>query len=191
MSNLSDLELMASDSDEASPKSAASLEQVKTKAQRLIELENELSDIAIREKQLKKERAQIRIRDLPEMMFELGLTSIGVGNKVVEIEDMIEGKLPKEPEPLKAACDWLVDNREGGVIKRKLELELPKGDAVMEQRVVDALNAISPKLDPRVVPTVHFKTYEALCKRLVRSGAEIPKDVLGIFVGHIARVKET
>ncbi len=189
MDNEADVALLESAAAaEAPPAPPADLEQVKAKAARLVAIEQELDDLAETEKRLKKEREAIRIHELPEMMFSLEMTLIGVGNKVVEIEPMIQATLPKESTALQAACNWLVDNKEGGVIKRQLNLDLPKGDAVMEAKVVTALNAVDPGLAPRVIPTVHYQTYLALCRRLVQSGKDVPKDVLGIFVGHIARV---
>ena len=191
MANEADVALLESAATEVSPRPKADLDQIMTKASRLIAIEQELDDLAETEKRLKKEREAIRIHELPEMMFSLEMTLIGVGNKIVKIEPMIQAALPKEPVALQAACNWLVDNKEGGVIKRQLECALPKGDALMEAKVLEALKAVSPTLAPAITPTVHYQTYLALCRRLVTAGKDVPKDLLGIFVGHIARVVES
>lgn len=175
---------------DAAARPKADLGALRAKAARLCAIESELAELAETEKRLKKEREDLRIHQLPELMFEMDMTLIGVGDKVVELEDMIQASFPKEPERIEAAVNWLVDNREGGVIKRALALELPKGDAVIERKVLDAIVGVSPALRPEVRPTVHFQTYLALCRRLVRSGATIPLDVLGVFVGHIVRVRD-
>lgn len=186
----SDIELMEEASREEYTRDPATLENVHVRAERLVALERELNDLAETEKKLKKERERLRIRELPEMMAELKMTSIGINNRVVAIEPLIQATLPKEPDKLVLAIEWVEDAKEGGCVKRALELDLPKGDAVMEQRVIDALLAVDPRLSPRVTPTIHHSTYTALCKRLVRAGVDLPKDLLGVFVGSIARVQE-
>lgn len=181
-------ELMEQAAADSAPVEPADLAQVQAKAARLVAIELQLADIAEQEKLLKKERALLRIKQLPEMMASLNMTIVGVGNQVVKIEAMIQAGLPKDPLKRKAACDYLVDMREGGVIKRQLIAFLPKGNAVVEQKLLDLLRANFPDVFAEVQMDIHYQTYLALVKRLIRSGKEIDKDKLGIFVGHIARV---
>ena len=92
----------------------------------------------------------------------------------------------RSPDRRAKALQWLVDNQLGGNIKRNLEVELPKGNEVMEHLVIDALSELG--LEASIDATVHHSTYSSLCRKLVESEKIIPKDVLGIYVANIARV---
>lgn len=167
-----------------------SLDEVKAKAARLVAIEAELANMAKREQDLKKERERIRTSELPSMMFQLEITSIGVSNRTVLIGPNIQASLPKDADKRDVALKWIIDAKEGGIIKRSLELDLPKGDAVIEHRIVDALRKVHSSLNPRIEASIHHSTYVALARRLAASGKPFPADVLGIFVGQIAWVEE-
>jgi hypothetical protein len=170
------------------------LDYVKTKAARLVAIEDKLEEMAEEIERLEEEQKQIREFQLPEAIFELGLDPpiVGVGNRIVEIEPLILASLPKEdnPQAREKALNYVIDLGLGGNIKRALELDLPKGDAIMERKVVDALNAISKALKPHIKTTIHHMTYTAMVKGLVRAGTLFDKDKLNAMVGSIARVKK-
>lgn len=183
-------ELMEEAAASNEPPPTADLEQVMAKAKRLIEIETELEELSEKEKKLKKERELVRIKQLPDMMFSLNMTSVGIGNRTVKIEPMIQANLPKDPTKKIVALNTLVDMKEGGVISRNIALHLPKGDAVVAEKTMDFLKLQFPSLLPELQDYVHPQTYLALCKRLIKSGVEVDKDKLGIYVGQIARVEE-
>lgn len=170
----------------------ASLEDVKKRGLDLVECEVDLALAEEEVKRLKKLREDLRVKILPEMFFKLGITVVGIDgtNHILRKEPLIQASLPKEPEPRERAINWIVDNKHGGSVKRSLSLDLPKGDAVIEHKVVAALKKVAPSLVPVVEYDVHYQTYLALCKRLVQSGAKIPLETLGIYVGSIVRMEE-
>jgi hypothetical protein len=183
--------LSAIAADQQSELEPASLDAVKRMGKELVKCEADLAHAEEEVKRLKKLREDLRIKQLPEMFFKLGITMLGGidgTNCVLRKEPLIQATLSKEPEPREQAINWLVDNKHGGSVKRSLYLDLPKGDAVVEHKVVAALRKVAPSLVPVVEYDVHYQTYLALCKRLVQSGAKIPLDVLGIYVGSIVRM---
>ena len=137
---------------------------------------------------LKKEREEVRVHTLPGIMFELGIDSVSIDNHHCTLEPLVQASLPKDPESRQRAVDWLVDNGHGGIVKRELKVDLPKGDAATEEVVRDAVREASPGLVVSTNYNVHHSSYSALARQLVREGSAIPTDLLGVFVGSIVRV---
>jgi hypothetical protein len=170
--------------------SSADLESVKKLARRLLEVEREINDHTMQLALLVKEREKLRIRELPEVMSQLRITSIGIDNRVVEIDSIVEARPPKDPTNWRKTIEILTDMKEAGGIKRSLQVDLPKGDAVAEEKVLEALRALDITLNPIITASIHWKTYQSIIERLIRAGCDLPKDTMGIFVGHMARVVE-
>jgi len=191
---MADIELMAEAAREQVSQVPATLDAIREKANELVAVEQKMSDLTAQLKELSKQREYLRIRLIPDMMASNEIFSIGVGNKVVEVEPIVEASVPKDADKLDAAISFLTSIGEGGNVRRHLDVELPQNNAVIEDRVVKALTRISRRLKPRVVATIHPQTYKAIARRLVANGTAIPekdgKNILGIFVGRIARVSE-
>jgi hypothetical protein len=169
------------------PEVVRDINYVHEKANRLVAVETEISDLEKQIEALKEERSNLRMRLLPEAMFELQLTNIGIGNVQVELEPIIQASLPVDPEKRQAAMNWIVDNRLGGNIKRILQAPLPKGDEVLAQQAIDSLRSIG--LKAIADETIHHMTYLSMCRKLVQSGTpNVPLDVLNIYTATIARV---
>lgn len=179
------VELMAQAAAEAP---VADLQEVKRLAARLIQIEDEIKDCEERISAAKKEREDIRVKTLPGIMFELGIDRVSIDNHNCSLEPLVQATLPKDPEARQNAVDWLVDNGHGGIVKRELTVDLPKGDALTEELVRDAVRAAAPELVVATTYNVHHSSYTALAKQLVKKGVAVPTDLLGVFVGSIVRV---
>ena len=179
------IELMAQAAAEA-PK--ANLQEVKRLAARLVVIEDEIKQCEDYIAKAKKEREEIRIRTLPGVMFELGIDSVSIDNHQCTLEPLVQATLPKDPIQRQEAVEWLVDNGHGGIIKRQLTVELPKGDAATEDMVRDAVRDAAPGLVVSTAYNVHHSSYTALAKQLVRDGVSVPADLLGVYIGSIVRV---
>jgi hypothetical protein len=167
------------------------LEAIKFYAKELVRLENEIEESEARVAQLKKEREEIRRLTLPQLMIELGVDAIVANNHECKLEPLVTASLPKDVEQRAAAISWLVDNGHGGIVKRELKVDLPKGDDVTEEVVKDAVRNAAPSLLVDVGYGIHHSSYLALAKQLVRDGEPFPADVLGVYVGQIVRVTES
>lgn len=170
------------------------LKYVQDKARRLVAIEDRLEEIAAEEKVLKEEQKQIRIFQLPEAIFELDIKPpiIGVGNRLVEIVPLIAAKLPpkEDPDRREKAINAVIDMGLGGNVKYALEMDFPKSDAILGHKIVDAINAIDSTLKPHIDTTIHHGTYTAMISKLIAAGIPIDRDLLGVWVGNIARVKK-
>lgn len=168
---------------------ADALALIRRDANELVELEQKIEDAEKTLKGLTDRKKTLEETTLPELMLQAGVSVIGVGNRVVEVTPLVEASLPREDTNKRAAAlEWLMDNGHGGVIKRELLLDLPKGDEKTLHLVVDAIKAAAPKLRPVIEATVHASTYKALAKKLVTSGATVPMETLGIFLRNKATI---
>ena len=186
---IDDTDLMAEAAAEQDEhRDPASLEKVRELGARLIAVEREIEDAEELVSRLKKEREEIRIRKMPAQMFELKLTVLGIDNHVLTLDSLVTGSLPKSADERAKAIEWLGDHGHGGAIKRLLSLDLPKGDAVTEHKVLDALAEVAPSLQPEVKYDIYPSTYGKLCRDIVAHGEEAPYETLGIYVGSIVRM---
>lgn len=179
------IEIMAQAAAQAQ---SSDLKDVKRLAARLVAIENEIVECEDRISLLKKEREEVRVRTLPGIMFELGIDSVTIDNHHCTLEPLVQATLPKDPEQRQKAVEWLVDNGHGGIVKRELKVDLPKGDAVTEECVRDAVKDAAPGLVVSTAYNVHHSSYTALARQLVRDGKPVPTDLLGVYVGSIVRV---
>lgn len=166
----------------------ADLKSVKRLAARLVQIEDEIIDCEARISALKKEREEVRVKTLPGIMFELGIDSVTIDNHRCTLEPLVQATLPKDPEQREKAVAWMVDNGHGGIVKREMKVDLPKGDAVTEEIVRDAVRGAAPGIPVATTYNVHHSSYSALIRQLVREGAPIPTEMLGVYVGSIVRV---
>ena len=179
------VELMA---NAAAQPPVADLSEVKRLAARLVKIDDEIKQCEDFIANAKREREDIRVRILPNVMFELGLDSITIDNHYCRLQPHVQAALPKDPEPREAAINWLVEHGHGGIIKRQLKVDLPKGDGDTEIAVKEAVAEAAPGLVVDTAYNVHHSSYSALMRQLVREGANIPTDILGVYVGQIVRV---
>lgn len=164
------------------------LKAVKRLAARLVQIEDEILECETRIASLKKEREDVRVKTLPGIMFELGIDSVTIDNHHCTLEPLVQATLPKDPEQREKAVEWMEMNGHGGIIKREMKVDLPKGDAVAEELVRDAVREAAPGIAVATNYNVHHSSYSALIRQLVRQGVSIPTDLLGVYVGSIVRV---
>jgi hypothetical protein len=166
---------------------AATIPNARALALELVSIENRIEEVNRELKALKGRHNQIRMVELPSILNELELTSIGVGNHTITLTTLVDATLSKDPERRTAALDWLHRNGHGGVLKQSLIANLPSGDDVAAMQAITALDDIG--LNAYIDRSIHPQTYKALAREIVRSGQVAPMELLGIFVGNIAVVE--
>lgn len=166
---------------------SATIANARALAQELVNLENRADELNQEQKALQHRYNAIRMVELPAILHELELTSIGIGNHTIALTTQVEASLSKDPERRAKALDWLSKNGHSGVLKQALIADLPKGDDAAAMMAVDALNALG--FPARVDYSVHPQTYKALAREIVRSGQVAPLELLGIYIGNIAIVE--
>ena len=175
--------------DDSEPTDESLLARIRGSAARLLEVEREISDAKASLKPLEDEQKTLSRETLPQLMTEAGIPSIEVGNALVARDKRVEAGLPKEDlDKRREALNWMVDHGEGGIINRTLTVSLPKGDAILAEKLVAAINAVDPKLCPMIDETVHAMSYKGMANRLVKEGADYPAETLQIFIIEVAKV---
>jgi hypothetical protein len=166
------------------------LEDVKRLAKELVHKEAQIEEAEALIAKLKQEREEIKRRSLPELMQELGISAVSADNRICKLKETVFASLPSEPTLKAAAMNWLVQNGHGGIIKRELKIDLPKGDAHTEEVVREAIIKAAPELFLDVQQKVHANSYKALARQLVKEGQVFPQDLLGVYILLTAEVEE-
>lgn len=179
---------------DAKPKKLSSqdLANLNDVAKRLI---HQQSAIAFYEEKLKaaKEGARtIEEGELPDLMMSVGMDSFKLASgHTIEVKEIVSGSIT-EPKR-EGALKWLKENGHAGIIKHEFKVELPK-DVVKDVKKAAVLKVKMEALGVEVVDreTVHPQTLMAWAREQLSdpSTAGFPKEVLGIYVGRRATVKQ-
>lgn len=172
---------------EFQPPVAATIPNAKKLAKELVDIMDRIGLIKEEQAQLELRRNHIRFVELPSVMNELEIESLGVDNHVITMTVNIQASLPKDPEKRTATLDWLNAHGHGGSIKQEIAADLPKGDDATAQLALEKLQEIG--VPARLETSVHYQTYLAIAREIVRSGEVAPLDMMGIFIGQMAVVE--
>lgn len=164
------------------------LVQVSVLAEKQVILEERIEKGEALLKQLTAELNQIRDKDLPAAMQEIGVSSITLTNgKKIEIKTEVYASIPKDGEHAGKALPWLRDHNFGGLIKNVISTEFGKGE---DDKAIQAATVLAEAgFTPTQKETVHPQTLKAFLKEQLAAGAEIPLELFGAFVVDRAKVK--
>lgn len=131
----------------------------------------------------------LRTVRIPDLMTELQLPEFTHGDHKVKTSDIVSGSLPKDAEKRKAAVEYLEKNGAAGLIMTAVGLVFSR-----EQRDI-ALN-LGKKLEKagytfNLESTVNHQTLAAWAREKIKNGEKIDTDVLGLFVGKVAKIDLT
>jgi len=139
-------------------------------------------------KDLGEEMRLIEERDLPDALTEAGLEEVKTASGAkVTVEQVVRANIPKAQEG--PAFDWLRSNNHGDLIKRQLVANFGRGQDNLAGTAKAALEEIlgEPPDDKQTVP---WNTLTAFVKEQMAAGANLPADLLGIYTGRKAKIKE-
>lgn len=128
-----------------------------------------------------------RQEDLPELMRELGVTSIKLATgQTVTLNEVVHASIPV---PLRwQAFDWLTQHGFGGLIKTELTLEYGRDER--EQAIADAAQIREmTRHSPIVAETVHPQTLRAFVREQLEAGKPVPFDLFGVTTFSEAKIK--
>ena len=152
--------------------------------------------VAAAEKRLEAEKANlhmIRTKTLPDLMLGNRCTRFDLDSgKYVEVTREYFASIKQEN--LEAAHDWLRRNNHGDLIKNTVEVVVKKGQDELAAQIVKL--ALELKLNFTRGDSVHSSTLKAFIKgeyeKAIDAGRSpgIPKDLFGIFVLDVTKIKE-
>lgn len=148
--------------------------------QRLVELEEETKDVARSLKQIQEE-------EIPNLMFELGVQSFKLTDgSEIKVQKYYAASIPKDRQA--EAFSWLNDHGFGDLIKNQVATNFVRGQEqaaeTFAQECVDRGLAVNTK------KWVEPMTLKAFAKEQVESGADLPSDLFGLYVGNKAKIEK-
>lgn len=182
-------DLSAYEADAAAPESVSTvniLAQITAAARELREAQR---DVEAAETALKA--AQDRVRhltefQLPQMMDEARQKSLTTeDNFQIERGEVVRASISAENMP--AAVMWLNANGHP-IAKHGVSLQFDKDEEQEAARAVETLRKAS--FVPTDKYTVHPQTLGALVRELMKDGKDFPKDLLGVYVQPIIKMKD-
>lgn len=154
-------------------------------ARRQVGLEREIETIEELLKQKKKELEKVSGLDLPAAMAQLSLTEVKLEDGAkIQVKPFYSAKIPEDKR--EQAFNWLRANGFGSIIRDNIHLEFEKGSE-KPAKVVEALDALGIPVE--LASTVNAMTLKAFVKEQVESGAQLPMDLFGVFVGQKTTIK--
>jgi len=196
MATKSDIDdIMREDSRKRKP-SQDRLEEVREAAKRLRDLALSAASLEERLKQIREQKRNIEMQELPDLFDTAGVTSITLA---------AEGNLPEytckvspyyhaniradwPPQKKEAAFTWLRDHGSGDLIKQVFTIELGMGMDKQAKAIQAALNKLKVKYNQE--QSVPWNTLTSFVKEQIEKHQETPPlETLGATVGRIAKIK--
>jgi len=137
-------------------------------------------------KQLKEQARELEWVKLPAAMTENGVKRIERDDgSAVEVVSEVTGSIPEKN--LSQAVQWLKENGHGGIVQTTLFMNFKKG---MERQLSEAIEGLHSRgYEPELKSTVNHMTLKAWAREMVSSGAALPTELLGLFIGQRAKIK--
>jgi hypothetical protein len=149
-------------------------------ADKLVDLRDEATELEAKQKDLNAQIMKLEQSTIPELMDLYGLKGITLdsGASLSVVEDL-KCKIPASQT--EEACSWLEANGDGGVIKRKFDIEFPKEETAWADKFErDLAQRIRP-LNVKRTKGVHPQTLKALLKGYKSKGVPFTDDVNKMF----------
>jgi hypothetical protein len=167
----------------------AELERVTALVREMLHLEAEIAEMKERIDAKDKARAMIAESDLPELMDEVGLSEVvlGDGRRII-IAQEIYAHISENNKP--TAFSWLRLYGHDDIIKRDLTLRFGKGEDEKARKLYDELTGRPELSDNTIISkeSVHGGTLKAFVRRELERGTDIPHETFGIFEKRVAKV---
>jgi len=145
------------------------------------ELEENLSSV-------KKQLNKLKTVDLPDAMAECGMSEFKTEDGYrISIEDFVSGSLPKDDEKRKDAISWLETNGAESLIKTELTMQFEKSEHNMALSLAAELSEKGYTVNSKM--GIHPQTLIAHIKERLKSGKEVPLELLGLYAGRVAKIK--
>lgn len=175
------------DSASLSGVSAETGKTLSTLVRKLNEKQEQIAETENYLKQLKWEKQQISMEQIPMLMDEMGIERLDVDGATVQLKAFVSASIPVDRRD--EAFAWLRDNGHETIIKNDIIVSLGKGE---DNVAGDVMYELEQKgLHPEQKTHIHSSTLKAWVKEQTQKGTPIDLDMFGAFVGRTAEVKRT
>lgn len=166
----------------------ATLQQITQLAQLAVHLERTIAEQERKLDLMRVELRSLRMDQIPALMIEAGLHSFELeDNSTVEIEDYVQGSLPKDPVNRATAIAVLEGHGGEALIRNQVVCDFDKKQHNVAIAIARELQ--DRGLDVKVQQDVHHSTLQAFVREKLRHGEKLPYEKLGIFAGRRAVIK--
>ena len=130
----------------------------------------------------------LRTGRIPDLMSEVGVSSMTIDDKTIDLGDFVSGSLPKDPEKRRRAIAWLESEGADGLIKTEVAVEFGRNqhDDALSLSNVLRNDGYAPLVTSSIAPQTLLK----FARDRLAAGEPIDFEVLGLYTGKIAKVKE-
>lgn len=183
------------------------IEELSKLGVKLVNLDAEIEYLNKKLEEVKKQRLQVAMIELPEFMTKVGQDKIGlagVGERGVDLvlENYYHANIASdwEPERREAAFKWLEESGNGDLIKTVLSMAFPRREYDRARVTYDLLCGLINMLmdaglmegeppEPKIEMTVPWNTLTAFVREQTEKGEALPLETLGATVGRIVKIK--
>ena len=135
----------------------------------------------------KKELNDVRDRDLPNAMAEVGISSFTTESGFkISIGTEVYASITEEKAPI--AFAWLREKGHGAIIKNQIIAEFGKGED--EKAIEAAMLLAEAGYKPKQKEAVHPQTLKAFLKEQINKGNDVPLEAFSAFVVNRAKVEK-
>ena len=135
--------------------------------------------------------AKLELRELtettiPDLMREIGLEAFTTSDgEAVSLERFYAAKIPSTREI--EAFQWLEDTGNGAIVKNEVLVSMKKSEQDTVQKAIEALREAGIPFAQKM--SVHPATLKAFVKERIESGAPIPLETFGVYIGERITVR--
>lgn len=181
------MERMLKDASTVAPSTEA-LQGLTTLAQEHATLSGRIEKGEALLKELKARRELLEATLLPQALEAARVTSFKTTDGLaIESTEIVSGSL-SEPKRV-AGIKWLREHGHAGLVKTFVSVQFMKGQEELAVKARAALTKLGVEVDLK--ESVHAETLKAWARECLKAGVKFPADMLGLYVGTRATVKQS
>lgn len=136
----------------------------------------------------KEDLRRTETEDLPELMSELGMSSVALADgSSVSVNEDVECYISEERRP--AAHGWLLEHGFGGLIKTQVITAFERGEIEQAQIYAAQANEAYPDHPAQLKDAVHPATLKSFVKEQLKAGNTLPFELFGVRPFNRAKYK--
>lgn len=175
------------------PPPDSGLKRLNSLVLRMAQLQIEEMDAETKLEAVKAELKQYRESLIPELMVELGVSSMSTAGGIpVEMVKEVRAGFPKDSAKQQQVFRYLKDHGDDGLIKREFTIAYGRDSIEWAEKFAIQLESlgVGEHAEVREAWNIHHQTLLAYVKKQLEANQPIPFEPFGIHVQKIARIKK-
>lgn len=164
----------------------AELTRISQLAERQVRTEQDIQNLEIALDRKSKELTQIRDKELPNALAEIGMSSFTLkSGRKISVKTEVYASIPKDGA--QKAFSWLRQHDFGSLIKNIISAEFGKGE---DEAALKAAGLLAEAgFRPEQKESVHSSTLKAFLKEQISKGEDVPLELFGAFIVNRSKVE--